>query len=252
MWCMIDNVKDSIQNFSAISLEDMNSVALLKRTDTKFVISLKDLNTVLKEIKDNYKVLEIGGNRCMSYASLYFDTDKKDFYHDHHNGKVNRTKVRMRKYLESNLCFLEIKQKNGKGDTNKSRIVIPDFETELSEENISFIEKTTQKNYNLTPSLWNYFNRITLVSLLNKERVTIDLNLKYSINNQNKEYEDLVIVELKQKRFNRQSELVKALKSNRINPYSISKYCIGMTHLYSDLKRNLFKHKLLKLNKITA
>jgi hypothetical protein len=42
---------------------------------------------------------------------LYFDTDSKRFYHDHHNGKVKRTKIRMRNYVESNLTFLEIKKK---------------------------------------------------------------------------------------------------------------------------------------------
>lgn len=249
---MIKSIKESLQNFSAISLEEMNAVALLKRTDTKFVINRKDLYAVLEKIENHYKVLEIEGNRSMPYASLYFDTADKNFYHDHHNGKVNRTKIRMRKYLASNLCFLEIKQKNGKGQTNKSRIKIPDFETELSENSTSFIEEITQKNYDLKPILWNHFTRITLVSLEHQERITIDLNLQYSINDQKKGYDDLVVLELKQKRFNRESELVQVLKNNNVNPYSISKYCIGMTHLYSNLKCNVFKQKLLKLNKIIA
>lgn len=249
---MINTIKDSVQKFPAISLDDMNSVALLKRTDTKFVINKADLNTILSKIENHYKVLEIDGNRLMTYSSLYFDTKDKAFYHDHHNGKINRTKIRIRKYIESNLCFLEIKQKDGKGNTNKSRIRIPDFETKLSETSTAFIRETTCKKYNLLPSLWNTFTRITLVSLVHQERITIDLNVQYTINQIRKKYDDLVIVELKQKRFNRQSKLVEALKSKHINPYSISKYCIGMIHMYTDLKYNLFKRKVLKLNKITT
>jgi len=103
----------------------------------------------------------------------------------------------------------------------------------------------------LKPVLWNHFNRITLVNLKDNERVTIDLGLAYSMNEIEKKYENLVIVEVKQPRFNRNSRIVQILKKYRYNPFSISKYCIGMVHLYQDLKYNLFKSKVLKINKIS-
>jgi len=249
---MRQNIENVISKFSAISLDDMNSVALMKRTDTKFVINKTQLLSVLKSVEQAYRVLEINTDRVMSYSSLYFDTDDNKFYNDHHNGKNNRTKIRQRKYVESNLCFLEIKQKNGKGETNKSRIPVSDFEVNLSKSSSAFISETTNQVYNLEPSLWNEFNRITLVSLKNKERVTIDLNLSYKINDIEKKFENLVVVEVKQERFNRNSTIVKALKSLRQHPYSISKYCIGMVSLYNDIKYNVFKKKLIKINNITA
>ena len=249
---MINTIEPIINQFSSISLKEMNSVSLMKRTDTKFVINKYQLVIVLESIKNNYKVLEIDANRIMSYSSLYFDTLENKFYNDHHNGKKNRTKIRQRKYVESDLCFLEIKQKNGKGETNKSRIQVNDFEKDLTNISKEFIANTTNKEYNLVPSLWNGFNRITLVNLASKERVTIDLNLSYNINDVKKEFENLVIIEVKQERFNRKSEIVKSLKSIRQNPYSISKYCIGMISLYNDLKYNLFKKKLIKINNTIA
>lgn len=241
-----------INNLEPISLKEMNSVSLMKRTDTKFIIHQKKLIKVLEIIKDNYKILEIDKNRMMTYASLYFDTENKKFYNDHHNGKINRTKVRMRKYIESDICFLEIKQKDGKGKTTKSRIQIKDFETNLSKNSIDFISKTTSEKLELKPIIWNKFNRITLVSTITKERITIDLNLCYKLNTLKKDYSNLVIIEVKQERFNRTSAVVKALKNNFINPYSISKYCIGMTHIYPQLKYNRFKRKLIKINNLTA
>lgn len=191
-------------------------------------------------------------NRMMTYVSLYFDTEDKKFYNDHHNGKINRTKVRMRKYVESDSCFLEIKQKDGKGKTTKSRIQIKDFETNLSKNSIDFIFKTTSEKLELKPIIWNKFNRITLVNTIAKERITIDLNLCYKMNTYKKDYSNLVIIEVKQERFNRTSPIVKTLKNNFINPYSISKYCIGMTHIYPQLKYNRFKRKLIKINNLTA
>lgn len=243
-------IKNKINGFSSISLEEMNGVALMKRTDTKFIVNVSQLIDVLQQVQNDYKVLEINENRIMNYSSLYFDTSCNKFYNDHHNGKKNRIKVRVRKYVESNLCFLEVKQKNGKGETNKSRVPIQDFENDLSKLSKEFIYKTVLKEYELQPSLWNNFERITLVNNKNKERVTIDLNLSYKVNDNKKSYEKLVVIEVKQERFNRNTKIVRVLKSIRQNPYSISKYCIGMISLYKDIKYNLFKTKLIKINNI--
>ncbi|RXP64516.1 polyphosphate polymerase domain-containing protein [Lutibacter sp. HS1-25] len=249
---MKQQIAHIVNNLDLISLSEMEAVSLMKRTDTKFVIHQKQLIDVLESIKNQYKVLEINGNRLLTYSSLYFDTENKKFYHDHHNGKINRTKVRMRKYMESNSCFLEIKQKDGKGKTTKSRIQINDFETDLPQDLIDFINSKINKKMNLKPIIWNKFNRITLVNKYALERLTIDLNLEFEMNANSKTFNNLAIIEVKQQRLDRTSPVVKSLKEKGINPYSISKYCIGMTNIYPNLKYNSFKCKILKLNKITA
>jgi hypothetical protein len=248
----LQNIQSTINSFEPITLDEMNSVALMKRTDTKFIINVSELHIILEEIKKTYRVLEIEDKRIMNYSSLYFDTPNFKFYNDHHNGRVNRTKIRQRKYVDSDLTFLEIKQKNGKGETNKSRIKIDDFETDLTDKSKTFIETTIKNKLELIPSLWNNFKRITLVNLKDSERVTIDLDLTYSLEAAKKSYSGIVVIELKQSRFDRTSIVAKTLKKYSYNPYSISKYCIGIVNLYKDLKYNLFKKKLLKLNKITA
>jgi hypothetical protein len=249
---MNQNISHLVKALTPISLKEIEGAALMKRTDTKFVIHENQLLSVLNTVKDEYFVLEIDGKRIMTYSSLYFDTQDKKFYNDHHNGKVNRTKIRMRKYVDSDICFLEIKQKDGKGNTTKTRTSIDDFEPDLSNESIVFIQETTKSNLNLEPIIWNEFNRITLVNKTAKERLTIDLNLSFKKSGSFKTYNNLVIIEVKQERFTRTSPVVQQLKSKQINPYSISKYCIGMISIYNDLKYNRFKKKLMKINKITA
>lgn len=247
----IVDLKNNLKQFKKITLDEMNSVALLKRKDTKFIINISYLPEILEALKNSYKVLEIDRKRIMNYSSLYLDTPDFKFYNDHHNGRINRTKIRQRKYVDSNLTFIEIKKKNGKGETDKFRKQIADFETELSQKSKDFIFKITSKNLDLQLSLWNDFKRITLVNLESKERVTIDLNLSFSIDSKQKVYSKLVVIELKQAKFDRTSEVVKLLKSIQCNPYSISKYCVGATNLYQDLKNNLIKPKLLKINKLS-
>lgn len=248
---VLKEIASTIHKFKSISLEEMNAVSLMKRTDTKYIIHVNSLAPILDNLQKEYQVLEIESRRIMNYSSVYFDTPKFKFYFDHHNGKVNRTKIRQRKYVDSDLTFLEIKQKNGKGETNKSRIQIPNFELDFSITSKKFISETTGQAFDLQPSLWNNFKRITLVSLKDNERATIDIDLTYSMNDAEKRYENMVVVEVKQHRFDRKSMLVKTLKKYKYNPYSISKYCIGIVNLYAHLKYNLFKRKLLKINKIS-
>lgn len=244
-------ISNAIHGFKKITLEEMNAVSLMKRTDTKYIIHVNFLAPILEDLQKEYQVLEIDNRRIMNYSSVYFDTPEFKFYLDHHNGKVNRTKIRQRKYVDSELTFLEIKQKNGKGETNKSRIKIPDFELDISTKSKEFISEVTGQKFDLQPSLWNHFKRITLVNLKDNERATIDINLTYSMNEIEKKYENIVVIEVKQHRFDRKSMLVKTLKKYRYNPYSISKYCIGIVNLYQHLKYNLFKRKLLKITKIS-
>ena len=100
-----------LSSFDSISLNEMDEVKLMNRTDTKFIFEYSLLQKVLNEIKDHYYVLNIDGVRLNAYRSLYFDTDDFKFYFDHHNGKKSRIKVRYREYMDSGLCFLEVKKK---------------------------------------------------------------------------------------------------------------------------------------------
>jgi hypothetical protein len=227
----------------------MDEVSLMKRVDTKFVVRMDILPSLLKKLTNSYRILEIGEHRLMSYDSTYFDTADKQLYKAHHNKRSARAKIRIRNYVESNLSFLEIKLKDNKGSTTKKRIKLSVYSAELDAEKTAFIQEVTNADLTLIPSLTNSFNRFTLVNLTSQERVTFDLNLAYNgeLFNSN-----LAIIELKQEKLCRESSLFKELKNASIQPYSISKYCIGMASLHPGLKQNFFKHKLITIDKITS
>ena len=103
-------ISNAIYGFKKITLEEMNAVSLMKRTDTKYIVNVNFLAPILEDLQKEYQVLEIDNRRIMNYSSVYFDTPEFKFYFDHHNGKVNRTKIRQRKYVDSELTFLEIKK----------------------------------------------------------------------------------------------------------------------------------------------
>lgn len=230
----------------------MDSVQLLNRVDTKYVLSNKQLLDILEHLVPHYQILEIQGLRTARYKSLYFDTEELDHYMRHHNGHPNRYKVRIRRYIDSDLCFLEIKHKS-KGRTDKQRIKISDFELDLSDSSVEFISQILPETKSLKPSLWNSFNRITLVNQELKERVTFDIGLhfKEDIHSENDlGYDDIVIAEIKQERENRKSPIMKLLRAHHIPRAKVSKYCIGMGLTNPKIKKNRFKQKYLLIDKI--
>ena len=240
-----------LSGFASISLEEMNGVSLLKRVDTKFLTTSSELSELLPYLYSDYQILEIDGNRLMNYSTLYFDTQDLRCYKEHHNGKAKRHKVRIRKYVESDICFLEVKEKQNSGMTNKVRCSIDDFETSLSTESKQFIEKATKKDWELKPALHNYFQRFTLVNTQRSERVTIDLGLKYKTDATTKQFKNVVIVEVKQEKQNTRTQIYSILKSNRIRTVSFSKYCMGVSTVFTDIKSNKFKELNLKINHLT-
>jgi hypothetical protein len=244
-------VQDILTGFESITLSEMDRVKLMNRVDTKFAFSLQQFIQFLPELSEAYRILEIEGTRTPFYESLYFDDDRFTFFQDHHNGRTNRFKVRFRKYVESNLTFLEIKHKF-KGRTNKKRIRVDQIPDMLNPEHKEFIESIIPKEINLKAVMWNSFHRITLVNKIENERLTLDFELTFRWDDKTEKFDNIIIAELKQETVNRNSAFFALMKKINIRPYRLSKYCIGSIELYggSRLKFNRFKKKLLTLKKI--
>lgn len=241
--------KQLLAEFEPITLDQMNEVALMNRTDTKFVLSRKLFNEILPLLKDDYYSLEIEGTRMSGYSTQYFDTEVFDFYLAHHNERSLRHKVRIRQYIESDLFFLEIKKKY-KGRTDKKRIKVKAFENELSSKSNEYISAVIGEDFDLKSKLWNSFDRITLVNKKEKERLTLDMNLAFKSGELSGSYEHIVIAELKQENVNRNSLFFQLMKKKAVRPNGFSKYCVGAITLNPDLKFNNFKSNMLLIEKL--
>lgn len=228
----------------------MDSVELMNRTDTKFMLSRSDLGQILSGLSDDYRVLEINGIRQSQYETLYYDTPEFLFYKRHHSGKKNRYKIRKRSYVDSHLTFLEVKFKSNKDRTIKERTKLPLIAEELDTSQVDFIKDKSEIEFELVPKLWNQFRRITLVNKNSPERLTIDCDLVFKTDHTSAHFPELVIAEVKQEKQNRHSPFMVELKKRRIRPESISKYCLGVALLIPGIKTNNFKEKILKIKKI--
>ena len=237
-----------------ITLEQMESIKLMNRLDTKYVATKRQLIELLQLVQDKYYVQTIGTTTICPYRTTYFDTDDHIMYMMHHNKRARRTKVRVRTYLTSgDLTFLEVKRKNNHGRTKKKRIQVPSLEqsqkTEGAEELVQI--KTGMSFQSMHQVVQNLFDRITLVNKGKTERLTIDYNIRFHNfeTNNDADSDQLVVIELKRDG-NVYSPICSLLRDLHIHPTGFSKCCIGMVWTDPELKQNNFKDKVRKLAKI--
>lgn len=240
----------------AISLEEMSSVSLMNRTDTKFLTKADTLALILRDAGDaGYRVCCINGERLMSYRSVYYDTPDLCMFTAHRNRKLVRQKVRVRRYVVSDDTFLEIKRKNNHRRTKKKRLAIPsgcigDFSKASGAS--EFLEsRTVWKAADLSPETSTDFERITLVDGGMTERVTIDINLEFENFRSGKTADlgPLVIIELKQDG-TRHSVFRDILLKHRVFPYRVSKYCVAVTLTDPQARYGRFKEKIRHIEKM--
>lgn len=246
-----ENKFDYLKTFSSIGLDAMQQVKFMSRLDTKYYFHKHVLRELLESIKPYYYILSINNDLILPYQTIYYDTLEDKMFTAHHNGKLNRYKIRRRSYVNSKLSFLEVKFKTNKGRTIKERISTSFNNMQFNAEEAVFLSSHTPfKIDELRPSLINNFSRITLINKNFSERCTIDLHLNFKGNNAPVELDELVIVEIKSEGNAPLSPLSKALRDKRIKVTGFSKYCVGRSYTDFSVKTNAFKAKLRNIQKL--
>ena len=185
------------------------------------------------------------------YESPYFDTENFSLYNQHQNGIQNRFKIRFRNYIDSQLCFFEIKHKNNKGRTIKHRLSTN--EMQLNNDAVNFLLEKTQMNSGfLNNKLTVTYSRLTFVHTSKCERVTLDLLLSCNNKTDKIDFLNLVIAEVKQDKSSLDSEFIKVMNQQKTKEGGICKYCLGIALLYPEVKKNLFKEQINSLKKIIS
>ena len=237
-----------------ITLAEMKSIRLMKRTDKKYVTTLPVLSRLITLASDSYYVQEIDSRRISSYTTTYWDDAESHAFRMHQAGHRPRRKIRVRSYVESALSFLEIKTKDNHNRTTKKRIPVPSVQAVINGHiGEDFLKEQSGLTFNdIFPTVSNRFKRITLVNLGKTERLTIDFDLHFQNLRTGLETDmpDTVIIELKRDGLV-SSPILRILRELRIKPLGFSKYCIGAATTDPSLRVNRFKKRLIRLHKVT-
>lgn len=239
--------------FERVGLDDLGAAGLMRREDTKFLLNSHGLPDLLRGLERSYRLLEVAGLVEHDYRTLYFDTQAYDLFMAHHRGVLDRYKVRERKYVSTDTLFLEVKHRDKKGVTRKSRTATAGWDDDLDPAATGMAGSgVTRHMGKLVPVMLNAYQRLTLVAVDRPERVTIDTGLWFSTPAGSVGLGHLSVAEVKQERIDRTSLVMARLRELGVRPGGFSKYCMGVSLLVPGVKHNRFKPRLRRIDRLTG
>jgi hypothetical protein len=231
---------------SPISLEEtVDQAALLRRIDTKYVVTDSDVVRLLDRIGPAYRILEIDGMRAFRYSSRYLDSGDLRSFRWHVQERRRRFKARIRHCLDSGDRLLEVKTRGTRGETVKYRR--PCSLDESGAQHAQFVSECLADAYGmriddaLDPVLDVAYSRTTLVARAGATRITMDRALAFHDLRSGLIHrlpEDRWIVETKSA--NGRGDADRALLSAHVRPVSVSKYILGLALTRPELRVNSY------------
>lgn len=234
-----DFARNFTSRFDPISLNQLNArAAMLERLDNKYIVSRGVLEEATEPLAAEFDVLDIGGVRSFAYDTCYFDDADLRSYYDHHQGRRQRCKVRVRTYRDAGLSFVEVKLKDKRNVTIKRRLPYEgDLFEALDDSALAHVDGSYRGLYGkafeaeLRPVIEMSYRRMTLVAKEGGERMTIDSDIVFRADGQVCEVSpELFVVETKSVRGNGLADKVlRVLHGHPVQ--ACSKYCVGMAAL---------------------
>lgn len=113
----------ALAHLTPIGLAELTERAALQtRFDRKYLLPLAEIPHLIAGLDRTDQVLEIDGRRSFRYESIYFDTADLISFRLTARRRRRRFKIRTRTYLDSGLCWLEVKTEGTRGGTVKQRL----------------------------------------------------------------------------------------------------------------------------------
>lgn len=245
------------ENLSTITLDELNAEAgLLTRMDRKYLVPPDDAQEVIDTLAPRARVLQIDGLRDFRYASTYFDTPALDAFFLAARKRRRRYKVRTRTYVDSDLCFLEVKTNGSREATVKDRLTYSaDDADRLTDEGRDFVverlvesdtcqpDEARQIADALAPVMDTTYERTTLHLPDDSARATIDAALTWGALGPDGARTDrrvivngLTVMETKNPSTAAPTDRLLWARGHR--PTRLSKYATGMAVLHERLPTN--------------
>lgn len=231
-----------------LSLEEVLAVADLQtRTDRKYLVDPAVFAALVDELGAGLGTLAIDGMRSFRYESVYFDTPALDSYLGAARGRRRRFKVRTRTYLDSGDCMLEVKTRNGRGETVKFRTPYDvGHRSCLESAGLEFVRThaALPAGASLKSVLTTTYQRSTMVELATRARLTADAGLECSSPaGASVSLPGELLVETKSPGGPTAAD--RFLWRNGVRPLAVSKFCVGMAALDPTLPANKW-HRILR------
>lgn len=246
----LDWLPASLGEFESHGLASAAEDLMSDRQDAKYLMPVSLLPSFIEGLRSEFTVLEHSGSRCFTYENTYLDTAQLDCFLQHHNGRLERIKLRHRRYRESETAFLDLKRKNNKRRTLKSRVPCADGQESFFID--SELLPRELRSAKWSPSLDVNYRRISLWNPVTADRLTIDFDIRYQSpdGQRSATISQIFVAELKRQGKLSSSRFYREAKTFSYLPTSFSKYCVGLL-LTNNMpkKTNNFKPLLRRLRR---
>jgi hypothetical protein len=235
-----------LETLGAVSLNELAERADLQvRRDRKYVCPTGSIETLLSQLPDQTRVLEIDGRRSFGYSSTYFDTPEFVSFNGAAHRRRRRFKVRARTYLDTGQSWMEVKTCGAMGRTVKDRIPLAQVESDRQiadmwqwvSQILKYRSIPNIRVARLAPTLTVAYQRSTLLLPGNLVRVTVDSDISWNTPlGRQGSLPGMGIVETKSP--GSSSVIDKALWGKGHRPDRISKYATGFAYLTPGTQTN--------------
>ncbi|MGY3519125.1 polyphosphate polymerase domain-containing protein [Micromonospora sp. PTRAS2] len=243
-----------LADLAPIDLAELTGRAALQtRFDRKYLLPTAEVPGLLAGLDPGTQVLEIDGRRSFRYESVYFDTPDLVSYRLTAHRRRRRFKIRTRTYVDSGLCWLEVKTEGTRGGTVKHRLPYHPGDSGTLSPGRTFVDGILATlgtgggtGLALASTLTTRYLRSTLFLPTTASRATIDLGLCWEGGHGARlELPGLAIVETKTG--STASHVDRLLWSHGHRPVAVSKYATGLAALRPELpcarwRRTLRRH----------
>lgn len=208
----VSSLAQLASHFESAHSDLIEKRVLQKRKDSKYLVDLDKLEMLFDGFFSHYRVLEENQLKVQRYQTRYFDEESLRCFENDKSNVTPRHKVRIRKYLDRDLSFFEIKSRN-ETQTKKRRVLLECAEEDkqhyehdkegtsdcgIGENEESLILKYTDLDPGkLQCEVKTSFHRLTLLGVKRNERITIDTNLIFERRGEQLRWEQFAIVEIK-------------------------------------------------------
>lgn len=240
---------ESVGGLAPIGLAELVDAADLQtRNDRKYIVPLADVVDLTERVPIGSRVLTIDGRTQFAYRSTYFDTADLRSYLGAAHRRPSRFKVRVRDYIESDLSMLEVKTRDRRGRTVKTRAVAAPCEafglTATGRAFAAGFEQIGVLAGHLVPTLVTGYQRSTLLLAGGPTaRITIDTALTWhTYGGQPFDLGPYAIVETKSA--GSACDFDHQLWTAGHRPVTFSKYCTGLAAATTALPSNRWHRTL--------
>lgn len=242
-----------VSAFPPICLAELTEHAeLLTRTDRKYLVPRAEVGPLLRALGPDTRALEIDGERVFRYESVYFDTPDLTSFRLTAYRRRRRFKIRTRTYVDSGVCWLEVKTEGARGGTVKNRLPYNVDDVATVTPGRPFVDTVLATvvgagcaDLAFAPTLVSRYRRSTLYLPSSASRVTIDVDLRWEAGGRTLWLPDVAVVESKTRLAAGAAD--RALWARGHRPAPLSKYATGLAALRPDLpatpwRRTLRRH----------